>query len=87
MRFSEHFARFRSIRPDRARISLEMCAAVVDSPLAREVQESGRVAYWGFVESEARYLKVVVERDSEEIVTAHWDRGFRRRMEDRRTGQ
>lgn len=29
------------------------------------------------------YLKVVVEADGEEVTTAHWDRGFARRMKRR----
>ena len=38
------------------------------------------MAYWGYVESEDRYLKIVVEPDGEEGVTAHFDRGFGRRV-------
>ncbi len=81
MRFSEHFERFRRHRPDRADITIEMCERVKAEPMRREDQNEGRTAYRGYVPEKDRYLKVVVEPDGEEIVTAHWDRSFRREVE------
>ncbi len=60
-----------------------MCERVVSEPMEREAQDTGRTAYWGHVPEKGRYLKVVLEPGGEEIVTAHWDRGFRRRVERR----
>ncbi len=80
MRFSEHYESFRKELPDRARIMLAMCERVVADPLEREDQERGRTAFWAYVREEDKYLKVVVEPDGEEIVTAHFDRGFERRV-------
>ncbi len=62
-----------------------MCEQVRAGPLAQdsENQPRGRTAYWGYVAEKARYLKVVVEADGEEVTTAHWDRGFARRMKRR----
>jgi hypothetical protein len=81
MRFGEHFERFRRHRSDRADIAIEMCERVKAEPMKKEDQNKGRTAYWGYVSEKDRYLKVVVEPDGEEIVTAHWDRGFRREVE------
>ena len=81
MRFSEHFERFRRQRPDRVDITIEMCERVKAESMKREDRDKGRTAYWGYVPEKARYLKVIVEPDGEEIVTAHWDRGFRREVE------
>jgi hypothetical protein len=88
VRFSEHFERFRRHRIDRADITIEMCERVRAEPMKTEEQDKGRTAYRGYISEKGRYLKVIVEPDSEEIVTAHWDRGFRREVErERKEGQ
>jgi hypothetical protein len=84
MRFSKHFEEDRRDQPDRERISLSMCEQVVRNPVVSEPNRKDRIAYWGYVESEDRYLKVIVEADGEEIVTAHFDRGFKRKMRSQR---
>jgi hypothetical protein len=81
VRFSEHFERFRRHRPDRADITIEMCERVSAEPMKTEYQGRGRTAYQGYIPEKGRYLKVIVEPDGEEIVTAHWDRSFRREVE------
>jgi hypothetical protein len=81
VRFSEHFERFRRHRSDRSDITIEMCERIKTEPMKRENQDKGRAAYWGHVPEKNSYLKVIVEPDGEEIVTAHWDRGFRREVE------
>lgn len=86
MRFSEHYAKYRQELPDRVRLTQSMCEAVVDGASASELQKNGRTAYWGYVVEEDKYLKVVVESDGEEIVTAYFDRGFKKRAERRDRG-
>ena len=85
MRFSVHFENDRREATDRREITLDMCERVVALPLQKddEGQPAGRTAYWGYVAEKERYLKVVVEAGGEEITTAHWDRGFGRRMQAR----
>lgn len=85
VRFSDHFEEDRRDAPDRREITLEMCELVKARPLDenRENQPHGRTAYWGYVVEKARYLKVVVEADGEEVTTAHWDRRFGRKMKQR----
>lgn len=60
-----------------------MCEKVVDEAVVLEEQRNGRIAYWGYVIEEDKYIKVVVESDGEEIVTAHFDRSFKRRADRR----
>lgn len=60
-----------------------MCEKVVNELVDHEEQKNGRIAYWGYVVEEDKYLKVVVEPDGEEIVTAHFDRGFKNQAERR----
>ncbi|HZY65661.1 MAG TPA: hypothetical protein VFE21_07265 [Rubrobacteraceae bacterium] len=83
MRFSEHYAKYRRELPDRARLTLLMCERVVNESIESEIQKNGRIAYWGYVVEEVKYLKVVVESNGEEIVRAHFDRGFKKRVERR----
>lgn len=59
-----------------------MCERVVNESIESEIQKNGRIAYWGYVVEE-KYLKVVVESNGEEIVRAHFDRGFKKRVERR----
>lgn len=86
MRFSEHYAKYRRELPDRVRLTLPVCERVINEAIERETQRNGRVAYWGYVIEEEKYLKVVVEPDGEVIVTAHFDRGFKRRAKRRDQG-
>ena len=60
-----------------------MCEEVVKEPTEREEQGNGRTAYWGYVVKEDKYLKVIVESEGEEILTAHFDRSFKKRVERR----
>lgn len=85
VRFSDHFEEDRRDASDRREITLKMCELVKARPLDEdsENQPRGRTAYWGYVAEKARYLKVVVEADGEEVTTAHWDRGFGRKMKRR----
>lgn len=84
VRFSDRFERDRRDASDGREITLEMCELVKAGSLEEDNQPHGRTAYWGYIAEKARYLKVVVEADGEEVTTAHWDRGFRRKMERRR---
>ncbi len=68
------------VRRKRPYIRPEWCLRVIASPVQREVQEDGRVRYWGEIvlpgESVARILRVVTLDDA--IHNAFFDRGFRR---------
>lgn len=80
VRFSEYHERYRRELPDRERISLDLCEKVVGEAVESRRQRDGRIQFWGYVEEEDRYLKVVLEPEAREIVTAHFDRGFKSKM-------
>ncbi len=81
MLFSRHFEQERADEPDRREITLEMCEQAVDSYVHRKSGRYDRTLYWSRVEGNdrVRYLRVVVEPDGEEIVTANFNRGYRRK--------
>jgi hypothetical protein len=54
------------------------CDRVLESPIATEVQEDGRVRYWAYVEEAQHYLRVVTEPDGT-FLNAFFDRTFERR--------
>lgn len=83
MWFSVHFEQDRADEPDRYAITLEMCEQAVDEHLHWESGRYDRTLYWSRVEEagRTRYLRVVVEPNGEEIVTANFNRGYRRRAE------
>jgi IMP cyclohydrolase len=49
----------------------------VHNPLRIELQLDGRKRYWGYIEKYNKYLRVVVDKDGETILTAHFDRNFK----------
>ena len=60
-------------------LRLEWCIAVIEQPVQREVQEDGRIRFWGFVpELGERALRVVTLEDGTTIHNAFPDRGFAR---------
>jgi len=62
-------------------ISLDMCLAVLASPVRRESQPDGRVRHWGKImrqgETRQRFLRVVTLADGETVHNAFFDRSFR----------
>ena len=62
-------------------LSVEMCREVLAAPLRREVQQDGRIRFWGQVrlpsEQDARILRVVTLEDGETLHNAFLDRGYR----------
>jgi hypothetical protein len=74
VRTTEYFER--KIR-DRG-IEREWCERAVDSPVATEVQEDGRVRFWTYVEEAHHYIRVVTEADGT-LLNAFFDRTFERR--------
>ena len=70
------------VRRKRPYIDVAICAAIVASPLRREVQADGRVRFWGGMrlpgEEETRILRVVTLEDGETLHNAFLDRGARK---------
>jgi hypothetical protein len=57
------------------------CHDVLAAPLRREMQEDGRIRFWGrvivSVEGQSRILRVVTLADGETVHNAFFDRNFR----------
>lgn len=59
-------------------LSLDLCIAVIESPIKVEIQGDGRVRYWGHTPAlGGRILRVVTLSDRTTIHNAFIDRGFR----------
>lgn len=59
-------------------LTIKMCRKVIENPFRKEIQESGRIRYWGKIEElGGRYLRVVTLDDGITIHNAFIDRGFK----------
>lgn len=62
-------------------VDLDLCLAVIASPLRSERQEDGRIRFWGRIrlsgEVADRILRVVTLEDGETIHNAFLDRSYR----------
>jgi hypothetical protein len=75
LKTTEYFRHVRT-RPDRARILDEWIVAAVERPIHEQTQDDGRIRRWAFVESEPRYLRVILLEDAETVHNAFFDRNF-----------
>ncbi len=76
LKTTEYF-RYMRTRPDRARILDEWIVAAVERPIREERQSDGRIRRWTFVDTEARYLRVILLDDGETVHNAFFDRNFK----------
>ena len=62
-------------------IQRQWCEDIRRAPVRREIQQDGRIRFWGEVsmpgEVRARYLRVVTLDDGETVHNAFFDRNFR----------
>jgi len=79
LKLSNHFLTY-SLK-ERDYLTIEMCENVVNFPIDYEIQNDGRIRLWGFISEHNKYLRVVLENDGETILTAHFDRNFKKNME------
>lgn len=75
---TEYFKR-RLKEPDREGITAELCEEVVREAEYTEVQEDGRVRFWGYVPERRLWLRVVTLHDRERLFNAFWDENFTRK--------
>jgi len=73
---TQYFSHTRT-RADRARIQDEWIENAVANPQHQERQSDGRCKRWLYIESEAKYLRVIVLEDGETVHNAFFDRGFK----------
>ncbi len=74
MKLSKHYINYTAKVRDY--LSLDLCEYVIENPIRTQVQKDGRTRYWAYIEKYKKYLRVVVEKDGQEILTAHFDRNF-----------
>ncbi len=66
-------------RPDRGGITPQLCEEIVERAEYTEVQENGRVRFWGYVPARSLYVRVIALSDRETLFNAFWDESFTRR--------
>lgn len=66
-----------SVLTRRPCLKTDWIEAVLENPVRTEVQPTGRIRHWAYVEELGKYLRVVVEADGETVHNAFPDRGFR----------
>ncbi len=68
------------VRRKRPYIDPESCLAVISRPLRREIQEDGRMRFWGVItdvrDGKQRILRVVTLEDGLTVHNAFFDRNF-----------
>lgn len=62
----------------RSYIKLDWCERVVRHPEKVEVQDDGRLRFWGFIPELGKYLRVITPSDGETLHNAFPDRSFKR---------
>ncbi|MEF8792070.1 hypothetical protein [Thiohalorhabdus sp.] len=72
--FTDYFENI--ILRKRTYLKKEWCIQVVENPLKTEVQDNGRVRFWGYIDELGRYLRVVTLPDRRTIHNAFPDRRF-----------
>ncbi|HEX8573292.1 MAG TPA: hypothetical protein VF759_11135 [Allosphingosinicella sp.] len=69
------------VLPKRPYIEREWCERAIAEPISRQVQQDGRIRFWGEValagETQPRVLRVVTLEDGETVHNAFFDRNFR----------
>ncbi len=58
-------------------LNLEICEDIITNHLQKEIQDDGRIRYWGFVAELNKNIRVVVLEDGETIHNAFMDRNFK----------
>lgn len=78
MEQTEYFRR-RLREPDREGITAELCERVVREAGYTELQEDGRMRFWGFVSERGLWVRVITLPDGESLFNAFWDENFSRK--------
>ena len=75
MKYTRHF--IEDVFPQRSYLKEEWLKTVIENPIKKEVQQDGKIRFWGYVESLGKYIRVVTLEDGETIHTAFPDRNFK----------
>lgn len=75
MELSFHF--INDVLPKRPYLTLELLENIINTPTKTEIQEDGRIKYWGYSSEYKKYIRVIVLEDGKTILTAFFDRNFK----------
>ena len=64
-------------RPDRSKIKDEWIEITIKNSVRTEIQSDGRIRKWAKIESEEKYLRVIMLKDEETVHNAFFDRNFK----------
>jgi hypothetical protein len=70
------YFRYTRQRPDRARILDEWVIMAVEQPIREVTQTDGRIRRWAYIDSEQKYLRVIMLEDGETVHNAFFDRDY-----------
>jgi hypothetical protein len=76
MKFTNYF-HYMKKRPDRLKIKDAWIKTTIDNPVKTEIQSDGRIRKWSKIESEGKYLRVIMFEDGETVHNAFFDRNFK----------
>jgi len=76
MKFSDYF-HYMKKRPDRSKIKDAWIEFTIKNPVKTEMQSDGRIRKWAKIDSEGKYLRVIILEDGQTVHNAFFDRNFR----------
>jgi hypothetical protein len=76
MKFTNYFLYMKK-RPDRSKIKDAWIKDTINNPAKTEIQSDGRIRKWSKIQSEGKYLRVIVLEDEETVHSAFFDRNFK----------
>lgn len=76
LKFTQYFLATRE-RADRGFIKIEWIEIAILNPLKEEIQSDNRVRRWAYIDTEQKYLRVVLLEDGETVHNAFFDRSFK----------
>lgn len=61
----------------RSYLKREWCEYVLKNYICKEIEETGRIRYWAYIDELGKYLRVVTLDDGETVHNAFPDRNFK----------
>ena len=75
MKYTRHF--LQDVWPQRSYLKEEWLKTVLENPIKKEVQENGKMKFWGYIEELGKHIRVVTLEDGETVHTAFPDRNYK----------
>lgn len=58
-------------------IKIEWIGKILKNPIKTEIQPTGRIRYWGYIEELQKYVRVITLADRETVHNVFPDRNFK----------